>query len=93
MDTTSPKQKYLTIDEMYAFVASDETGEGIMGGQTIINGQPMMLPLVGADMSRITSLYKMAEQISRASGKPFKVLKFTQREDITDFVKDSLRNN
>jgi hypothetical protein len=74
----------LVIEEMFAFVAEDEQGEGVMGFMDSRNMQ--WVPLVGADMDRVSSLYPIAVDISLISGKPFKVLKFSKREDITEEV-------
>lgn len=79
---------FLKIDEMYAFVASDDEGEGIMG-MRMPNGDWM--PFVGADMQRVYSLYPVAEDISKVSGKPFKIIKFSNRTDITEQVKDECK--
>lgn len=74
----------LKIEEIFAFVAENEDGEGVMA-MTLSNG--MMMPLVGADMSRVKSLLPIAFKISETTGKDFRVLKFSKREDITDEVK------
>jgi hypothetical protein len=70
------------ITEMYAFVMedADEEDEGVMG----MSMGEWMLPLVGADMSRVDSLRPHADKIAEAAGKPYKILRFSQREDITD---------
>jgi len=74
----------LKINEMFAFVAEDEEGEGVMG-MTISGG--IFMPLVGADMLRVTSLIPAADKISRAANRPYRILKFSTREDITDTLK------
>lgn len=82
--TVLNNQSNLKIDSIYAFVAIGEEGEGIMAGSTVIDGIPMMLPLVGADIERVISLYPMAKQISKASGRDFKVYKFDNKSDVTE---------
>lgn len=77
--------KPLRIDEMYAFVASDADGEGLMAFLDQRTGSWM--PMVCADMSRVKSLVPIAEDLSRLSGKPFKILKFSTGTDITEEVK------
>lgn len=74
------------ITEMFAFVAEDN-GEGVMGAMT---NSGIMMPLVGADMARVTSLYPWAMRIKETTGKPFKILKFSTREDITEQVKKEM---
>ena len=77
----------LKITEMYAFIATEKDGqEGIMAFYDASTG--MMLPMVGADVARVKSLLMMAETISRASGATYRICKFTNRQDITDQVKD-----
>ena len=77
----------LVIDAMYAFVAQGEEGEGVMGAMT---GDGVMMPLVGADMKRILSLIPVADQISKVTGIPYKIYKFSNKQDITDAVKGAL---
>ena len=74
------KAKKVVIEEIYAFVAENERGEGIMGF-----GSPMgIVPMIGADMERVKQLYPMALKMSQATKKKFKILRFSKREDITE---------
>jgi hypothetical protein len=70
----------LKIEEMFAFVADNEEGEGIMAFGAK-NG--MIMPMIGADMTRVKSLYPLAVKIAKVGNKDFKLLKFSKREDIT----------
>lgn len=74
----------LKIDSMFAFVAESEEGEGVMAAQMMMYGQPTMMPLVGADMTRVKTLYPLAKEISKKSGRPFKVYRFDHKVDITE---------
>lgn len=69
----------LRIDEMFAFVVIDETGEGVTGFMGP-NGQ--WFPMVGADMARIDQLRPMAHELARMSGKEIRLLKFSRREEL-----------
>ncbi len=70
----------LKIDEMYAFIATEDDGqEGICAFQ--IHGG-MWMPMVGADLARMESLRPMAEKIAKATGKQIEVIKFTNREHL-----------
>ena len=71
------------IDSIFAFIAQSDDGEGIMAAQMTMYGQPTMMPLVGADMERVKTLYPLAKQISEKSGRPFKVYRFDNKVDIT----------
>lgn len=70
----------LKIDEMYAFIATEDDGqEGICAFQS----QPgVWLPMVGADLKRVDSLRPMAKAIAKATGKRIEVCKFTNREHL-----------
>lgn len=85
--TQLPGKPDLKIDGLYAFVAHGPEGEGIMAASMIIDGQLMMMPMVGADLKRVQSLLPTALEISRASGTPFKIYRFDNKTDITEEVK------
>jgi len=73
----------LIINEMFAFIAPDALGEGLVAFQ-MPSGEWM--PLVGADMTRVESLKPIARKIGKMSGKKIQLVKFTTRihlEDIT----------
>ena len=68
------------IEEMFAFVAED-TGPDDEGVVTMSVGS-VMLPLIGADMARVESLWPIAKNISEQTGKKVKLVHFTQRKDL-----------
>lgn len=72
------------VNEMYCFVAENDQGEGIMG----FRSHQGWVPMVGMDMARVKALYPIAKQVSAAAKCEFKVLKFSNREDITELTKD-----
>jgi hypothetical protein len=74
----------LKIDAIYAIVAQEDGDEGIMGGNMVIDGREMFVPLVGADEARIRSMMEYAKRISAVTGVPFRVYKFDNKTDITD---------
>ena len=76
----------LKIESMFAYVAQDVQGEGIMASSMPINGQMMMMPLVGADIARIKALLPYAQQIALHSGRTFKIYRFDHKVDITDEI-------
>lgn len=69
----------LKITEMFAFVAKDENGEGVVG---IRASDGTWMPLVGADHARIESLRPIAREIAEASGKEVILLRFINRVDM-----------
>lgn len=81
----------MLIEEMFAFVAQDEDGEGgegIMACEMILQGERVMMPLVGADKKRIVSLVPFAENIKTQTGKDYKIIRFHSKEDVTTEIKN-----
>lgn len=77
----------LKVESLYAYLAQGENGtEGIMAASVPINGQMMMLPMVGADIDRIKSLLPIAKQIALASGITFRIYRFDAKVDITEEI-------
>jgi hypothetical protein len=74
----------LKIDELYAIVAVGPKGEGIMACDMVIDGQLCFVPLVGADKERTALMVKRAKQIQAATDQPFRVMRFSNKEDVTD---------
>ena len=70
----------LKIEKMYAFVAENEDGEGVMAFWS----NSTWLPMVGADFKRIGSLLPIAEDVSKLSGKKFRIIQFDNRTDVTE---------
>ena len=74
-----------TITKLTAFVAIDEDNEeGIMGFRSADG----WMPLVCANEARVKSMYPVAEQISKVSGKSYRILQFSQRKDVTEEIKN-----
>ena len=74
------------IQTVTAFVMSGDNGdEGILGVQLPDTGE--WVPLIGANSERIQSLYPQAMELSKIAGRPFKVLQFSARVDITEETK------
>jgi len=68
------------IKEIFAFVAEDSgpDDEGI----TAMQVGHTWIPMVGADMARVDSLRPLVSKIARRTGKPVKLLRFSQREEL-----------
>lgn len=70
------------IDTMYAFIATEASGdEGVTGFQH--DGQ--WFPMVGADWKRVESLRDIAQEIARQTGCKVSLCKFSVREEVEDF--------
>ena len=87
MATVVGKGPDLKIEALYAFVAVDENGEGLIA-QTmpLPNGREVMMPFVGADWDRVQSLIPHAKNMEKETGKTIRVFKFSGKEDITEQV-------
>jgi len=71
-------------------VADEQDGtEGIMAFMDPLTRHWM--PLVASDHIRLEQIYRSAEIICRQFGKEFRVLKFTDRQDVTDQIKETFK--
>ena len=68
----------LKIDEMFAFVAIEDDGEGLCA----FKSGDHWLPMVGADMKRVEQLRPIAQDIARMTGQEIRLIKFTARHEI-----------
>jgi len=68
------------IKEMYAFVSVGEDGdEGVMG---FLGPNSNWVPMVGADMTRVTDLRKIADRITKVTCMKYRIKKFAYVGDI-----------
>jgi len=78
------------IDTLTAYVAVGEDGpddEGVMAYWHPGHG---WVPMVGADADRVLALLPIAEELSAATRKPYRVVEFSVRRDVTAEVKAKL---
>lgn len=70
------------IERLFAFVVEDNgpDDEGVAAFH--ISGSSMFMPMIGADMDRVESLKSQARLIARATGKPVKLVEFSQRTEL-----------
>jgi hypothetical protein len=74
----------LKISQVTAFVSLDENGnEGVLGAKL---GETFY-PLICADDERIQQMFPIAEDISKTMEMPYRVLRFSAREDVTEQIK------
>lgn len=76
----APPNTILRINQLWAVLSSDETGEGVCA----IPFGGTMLPLIAADEARLESFLPIAHQIATESGKKVKIVRFTVREEIME---------
>jgi len=70
------------INEIYAVVANDERGEGVVA--TSIGG--MTMPLIAADRTRLKNIMSFARDMATERGQSLKLVKFTAREEIEEIL-------
>jgi hypothetical protein len=70
------------ITEMYAFICDDKgpDDEGLVG----TSFGSWLIPLVGADMTRVNALKPLALVVAKRTGKKVKLIHFTHREEIEE---------
>lgn len=73
------------INEIYAFISSDENGEGVIAMQVEIKGQELYMPFVFADQMRIPFLRAAAIEIGQETKKTVKLIKLSTREDLETY--------
>lgn len=66
------------INQLYAFVAVEEDGEGICGYMTE-NG---WLPMVTSSEKNLAALRPIAQEIAEQTGKTVKLIKLEKRTDL-----------
>lgn len=80
------------INELWAFVSTDEEGvEGVCAFRSVDG----WLPMVAADVKRLSSLRPLANEVAKRTGRPVQLIKFTAREDIemlTGLIPEASRN-
>lgn len=71
---------------MFAYVMLDrETDEeGVPAFMTKIFGDEVMMPMIGADRSRVESMRAEAKKLARFKNQPIKLLRFTSAEVIEE---------
>ncbi len=73
------------VNEMYAFVSDDGTGkEGVMAFST---PSGLMIPLVGTTEDKMREYLPKADELCKQYNITYKIVKFSNREDITGKLK------
>jgi hypothetical protein len=67
------------IEHLWAFLSSDEGGEGVCAGPL---GGVGVVPYIAADEARLASLGPLAREVARRFGKVVLLAKFGSREDV-----------
>lgn len=65
------------VTELYAYIATETNGgEGVAACLMPVNGVPVMMPLVGADIARVQSLKPYADLVQEKLGRPVTLRRF-----------------
>lgn len=67
------------VTELYAFICIDDDGDEAVPG---VQMQGVWHPMMGADLDNAESFMDFAQQIANDTGKPIRILRFTQFEQI-----------
>jgi hypothetical protein len=70
------------IDSIYAFISSDETGEGVVAMWTQDMG---WLPMIAADEARLENLKPVARVIADTQKRKVKLIKLTTRVEVEEY--------
>jgi hypothetical protein len=66
----------MIITSLYAWVVTEPDGEGVAGAALMVDGKPVWMPLVGADLDRMRSLRPYAELVKEQTGFPMRLARF-----------------
>lgn len=74
------------ITELWAYIIAD-TGPDDEGVTSFWKpGMQLHMPMVGADLARMESLKPYARQIAKGAGKPVRLVKFSNLEEIEEIL-------
>lgn len=82
--TTNKKENHVPdkIDTIYAFIAFNETGEGIVA----MPAADGWMPMIAADAARLESLRPIAKQIAQSTKIAIKLIRLTTREELETYT-------
>jgi hypothetical protein len=81
MEIHNPPRNLDRIDEVWLFISSDETGEGLCAFST----QDGIMPMVSADMANVDRLRGLAKRMAKLAGKTIKLIKMSVREEVEEY--------
>jgi hypothetical protein len=86
MKPTPPPPSVQRITELFAWVCIHENGaEGVPAIDSVINGRPACVPLIGADRTRMESYRVHALSIAAGMGLPVKLVHFSNVEVLETY--------
>jgi hypothetical protein len=78
VEVQSPRNYLGRIDFIWMVLSVDDGGEGVVAAPF----GTMTLPLVAADKQRLDEIIPIARELARLFGKPLRLARFSEREDI-----------
>lgn len=75
------------VTEMYVLVSPDSQPEGWEEGVMGFNGGNGWMPFVCSSKDTLKKVIELADRVAKESNITYKVLRFTQAEDVTEEVK------
>lgn len=73
------------ISEVWAWISSNEEGEGVLAVRVLMDGELTWMPLIGADAERMNSLRPQAIKIANERQITVKLIHLTTREDLETY--------
>ncbi len=74
------------INEIYAFVALNPEGEGIIGQNVNLMGKEMFMPFVFSDKKMLEALKLIAKKHATIGQRTVKLIKLTERTVLEEFL-------
>jgi hypothetical protein len=78
----TPPNEMPRIDQIWAVLSVDETGEGVVAAP--IQQGMLTVPLIAADEARLEDIKKLARQLVKLTGKKMRLVKFSTRTVVEE---------
>jgi hypothetical protein len=78
----TPPNEIPRIDQIWAVLSVDETGEGVVAAP--IQQGMLTVPLIAADEARLEDIKKLAYQLAKLTGKKMRLVKFSTRTVVEE---------
>ena len=72
MNVKLENKRFLSIDEIYAFIVTEDGGEGILG----FRSGNTWIPMIGADTAQVEQLKPIADVICKQLGESYEIRYF-----------------
>jgi hypothetical protein len=79
-----PKNTLPRVDCIWAFLSVDEDGNESVCAAPML-GPGSLVPLIAADKAMLDSLWPIARELARVTGRIIRLVKFSEREVLSQF--------